>query len=418
MSSIESPEITVSADDPAAIRPPRPDDRKAMRAVVILFWCQSVLGAQLPVQLILGGLAGKLLAENDALATLPISVMMVGSMCGAPLLAAVMQRVGRRPGLILGALAGAAGAALSVEAIVAREFWMLCAGSALTGLYMAGHNFYRFAAGDLASEAFRPKAISYVMAGGLVAALLGPEIAKATQDWLAPIPYAGAYQVLIWLNLIGALPLLLLDIPRPPRRRREAGSGRPLLALLSQRKVAIPILCAMVSYAMMSMVMTSTSLAMEACGFGTGAAADVIQAHVLAMFAPSFVTGLLIARFGAPRIVALGLALLLGAALVALAGIEITHFYAALILLGLGWNFGFVGATTMLAGAHAPEDRGRVQGANDFLVMALVTVGSFSSGALLAGFGWTAVNLAALPFLALAAGALIWFSLTEPARAA
>ncbi|MEO1601253.1 MAG: MFS transporter [Pseudomonadota bacterium] len=394
------------------------DEPQAVRAVGILFWAQSVLGAQMPMHLILGGLAGALLAENDAFATLPVSMMLVGSMLGAPLMAAIMQRFGRRTGFLLAALAGAAGGGLAAEAIIAREFWMLCCATALTGLYMAGHNFYRFAASDLASKAFRPKAISLVMAGGLLAALIGPELVRQTQDWLEPIPFAGAYRVMVLINLLGAIPLLFLDIPRPPQRKdRKSGSDQPLLALLSQRKIAVPILCAMVSYTMMLMVMTATPLAMIACGFGTADAADAVQVHVLAMFAPSFVTGSLIARYGAERIVGLGLALLLASSLVALSGIEIAHFTVAMILLGVGWNFGFVGATTMLAAAHEPEDRGRVQGANDFLVMALVTLGSFSAGALLAVLGWSAVNLAVMPFLALAAGALIWFTLTEPARA-
>ncbi|MEM9147582.1 MAG: MFS transporter [Pseudomonadota bacterium] len=386
-----------------------------VRVVGILFWAQSVLGAQLPVHLILGGLAGALLAENDALATLPISLLLGGSMLGAPLMSAVMQHFGRRTGFLLGALAGAVGAGIAAEAIIAREFWMLCLGTGLTGLYMAAQHLYRFAAADLADQNARPRAISLVLAGGLFAALIGPEIVRQTKDWLEPIPFAGAYRTLIVLNLIGAVPLLALDIPRPPRSERgPRGSGRPLVEVLSERKIAVPILCAMVTYALMALVMTSTPLAMIACGFVTDDAAGVVQAHVLAMFAPSFVTGHLITRFGAARIVAIGLALLLAASLVALAGIEIEHFTIALILLGVGWNFGFVGSTTMLAAAHAPEDRARVQGANDFLVMGLVTASSFASGVLLDGLGWSAVAFAMLPFLAIAAAALIWYAATEP----
>lgn len=415
MTSLEDPG-TLEATPARTTERPSPE---AKRAIGILFWAQAVLGAQLPAHIILGGLAGALLAENDAFATLPVSIMLMGSMTGAPLLSALMQRWGRRPGFLLAALCGASGAALAAEAIIAKEFWLLCTGTFLCGIYMAGNNFYRFAAGDLATPEFRPKSISFVMAGGLVAALLGPEIVRWTSDWLEPIPYAGTYRALILLNLVGVIPLLALQIPPPPRKRAGTpGAARSVGELLSQRRVAIPVLCAMVSYAMMSMVMTATPLAMIACGFVTDDAAGVVQVHVLAMFLPSFFTGHLIARFGAPVIVATGLGCLLCAALVALSGIEIVHFTGALILLGLGWNFGFIGATSMLAAAHTPEERGRVQGMNDFLVMGLVTAASFSAGALLAGIGWEAVNLAVLPFLTIAAGALIWYVMTEPAEAA
>ncbi|MEM1346283.1 MAG: MFS transporter [Pseudomonadota bacterium] len=384
--------------------------------MALLFWAQSVLGAQMPLHFILGGLSGALLADNPALATLPISMTVLGSMLAAPLMAALMQRHGRRTGFLVAALAGALGAAVAAEAIVARNFELFCAGSLLTGVYMSGHNFYRFAAADLASPAFRPKAISWVMAGGLLSAILGPQMVVWFKDWLEPVPYAGAYRFAILLNLCGALPLLLLDIPRPARRKTgEARRGRPWREILSERRIVVAMLCAMISYALMNLVMTSTPLAMIACGFVTDEAASVVQVHVLAMFGPSFITGSLIARVGAPRVIALGLALLTAAALVALAGIELVHFYISLALLGFGWNFGFIGATAMLAESYRPEERERVQGLNDFLVMGLVTVASFSSGALLAGIGWEAVNLAMLPALALAAGALIWLALREGA---
>jgi len=395
-----------------------PDDARAKRAVAILFWAQSVLGAQMPVHFILGGLAGGLLAPSPLLATLPITVTVAASMFAAPLMSAVMQRLGRRPGFVIGALCGAAGGGLAAEAIAAGSFALFCAGAALTGVYMACHNLYRFAAADLASPGFRPKAIAWVMAGGLLAALLGPELVILFQDAMEPVPYAGAYRFLVVLNLAGALPLLALDIPRPGRPARgEPRAGRSLAEILAVPRVRVAILCAMVSYALMNLVMTSTPIAVVGCGYATGDAAEVVRVHVLAMYAPSFFTGPLIARFGAPRIIACGLLLLTGAALVALTGIELETFTLALALLGLGWNFGFIGATAMLADAHTPSERGRVQGLNDFLVMGLVTLASASSGALMAGLGWQAVNIATLPFLTLAAAALIWLSLREGARA-
>ena len=398
----------------AAIADPAQDDARAKRAVAILVWAQSVLGAQMPVHFILGGLAGGLLADNAALATLPISMTVLGSMLSAPLVSGFMGRFGRRPGFLLGALAGAAGGAVAAWGLETRSFETFCAGAMLFGVYMSAHNLYRFAAADLASPGFRPKAISWVMAGGLVAALLGPQLVIWFRDWLEPVPYAGAYAFLVVLNLAGAVPLLLLDIPRPPRRAKgEARPGRPLREILRERRVVVAMLCGMVSYALMNLVMTSTPLAMIGCGFVTDDAAEVVRIHVLAMYAPSFVTGPLIARYGASRIVALGLALLAAASATALSGIEIEHFTIALALLGVGWNFGFIGATAMLTEAHAPEERARVQGLNDFLVMGLVTVASFSSGALMAGLGWQAVNLAMLPLLTLAAAALVWLALRE-----
>jgi MFS family permease len=392
------------------------DDLRARRAVAILVWAQSVLGAQMPVHFILGGLTGALLAEDRSLATLPISMTVMGSMLAAPALSALMGRFGRRPGFVLGALAAAGGAALAAWAIVERDFALFCAASIVLGVYMAAQALYRFAAADVASPAFRPKAISWVMAGGLVSAVLGPEIVVRFKDLLEPVPYAGGYLAMVALNLVGVVPMLFLDLPRPPRRPRGERAGRPWGQILADRRVPVAMLCAMISYSLMNLVMTSTPLAMVACGFVTDDAAQVVRVHVIAMYAPSFVTGTLIARFGAPRVIALGLTLLAACGAVAIAGITLPHFWLALGLLGLGWNFGFIGATALLASAHRPEERARVQGMNDFLVFGLVTVGSFSSGALMAALGWAAVNLSMLPPLALAAAALGWLALGRRSR--
>jgi MFS family permease len=394
------------------------DDARARRAVAILVWAQSVLGAQMAVHFILGGLTGALLAEDKALATLPISMTVLGSMLAAPALSALMGRLGRRPGFVLAALMAAAGSGLAAWAIVERDFVLFCAASMVLGVYMAAQALYRFAAADVASPAFRPKAISWVMAGGLVSAVLGPEIVVRFKDLLEPVPYAGGYVAMVVLNLVGVVPMLLLDLPRPPRRPPGQRAGRPWGEILADRRVPVAMLCAMISYTLMNLVMTSTPLAMIACGFVTDDAAQVVRVHVIAMFAPSFVTGSLIARFGAPKVIAAGLVLLAGCAAVAIAGITLPHFWVALALLGLGWNLGFIGATALLATAHRPEERARVQGMNDFLVFGLVTVGSFSSGALMAGLGWEAVNLSMLPPLALAAAALAWLVLGRPSRPA
>lgn len=410
----------------AALPPPAAparSDAVARRNVAVLVLVQAVLGAQLPMVFTVAGLAGQTLAANACLATLPISLMVMGSMMAATPLSALMQRHGRRAGFAVGAACGAMGAALGAWGLVAASFPLFLAGAFLTGGYMSAQGFFRFAATDTASDAFRPKAISWVMAGGLLSAVVGPQLVKVTAEAMV-VPFLGTYLAVIALNLLGAPLFLALDIPRSARPAPGAAmQGRSRRALLSEPRIAVAVICATVSYALMNLVMTSSPLAVVGCGFTTGHAADVVTAHVLAMYAPSFVTGHIIARLGAERVVALGLTILAGAGAVALAGVELANFFGALVLLGIGWNFGFIGATTMLTAAHAPEERGRMQGLNDMIVFGGVTLASLSSGGLMncAGgsveAGWQAVNLAMAPFLVLAGGALIWLWL-RPAAAA
>lgn len=391
-------------------------DRRTRRNVLVLVLAQAFLGAQMPMVFTIGGLAGQSLAANACWATLPISMIVLGSMLSATPLSAIMQRFGRRAGFFVGAAGGAGGAAIGAVGLVQASFPLFLLGSFFTGMYMSAQGFYRFAAADTATEAFRPKAISYVLAGGLASAIIGPQLVKVTAQSMV-VPFLGTYLVVIGINLVGALLFLFIDIPRPPVPHADAPKGRSRLELLKTPRIAVAIICALVSYALMNLVMTSTPLAVVGCGFETDNAADVVTAHVLAMFVPSFFTGHLIARFGVERIVALGLLILAAAGGVGLAGVALENFFVALILLGLGWNFGFIGATTMLAGAHAPEERGRVQGMNDLLVFGGVTLASLASGGLMncsggsPQEGWAAVNLAMIPFLALAGGALIWLAM-------
>jgi MFS family permease len=392
-------------------------DVRARRNLRVLVAAQVVLGSQLPVTFILGGLAGQILAPNRCLATLPVSVIILGSMLSAPLLANLMQRQGRRLGFVLGAVGGGVGSALCAVALMLDSFGLFLFGSLLSGLYMSAQGFYRFAATDGASEGFRPRAISIVMAAGLASAIVGPQLVKHTVDALAPIPFAGAYVAAALLNVAGVWVFAFLDSPRPAPPRPDGPRVRSRLELLRTPRIAVAMICAMVSYALMNLVMTSTPLAVVGCGFATGNAADVVSSHVLAMFAPSFFTGRLIARFGTERVIATGLVCLLAAGLTGLSGVTLPHFFGALILLGVGWNFGFIGATAMLTAAHTTEERGRVQGMNDFAVFGLVCLASLASGGLMncsggdAVAGWTAVNLAMLPLLAAAAAALIWLTL-------
>ncbi|MBT2132569.1 MFS transporter [Aliiroseovarius lamellibrachiae] len=392
------------------------DNSRAKRNVTILVLAQAILGAQMPMIFTMAGLAGQSLASNICWATLPISLMVGGSMFWANPVSWVMQTFGRRIGFWLGTLGGSVGAAISAYALSQADFTLFLVGSFIMGLYQSAQGFYRFAAADTATPEFRPKAISYVMAGGLAAAVIGPQLFNLTNDMMV-VPFMGAYVAVIGINLVGSLLFFGLDIPKPEKPHADAPKGRTRLELLRDPVIAVAIICGMVSYALMNLVMTSTPLAVVGCGFETDMAGNIVTAHVLAMFIPSFFTGHLIARFGTRKVIALGLTILGLAGIIALQGVELENFFLALVMLGLGWNFGFIGATTMLSGAHAPEERGRVQGMNDMIVFGCVTVASLASGGLMncsggsAVEGWSAVNLAMVPFLALAGASLIWLML-------
>ncbi len=416
-----------------------PTDSRAKRNVIILVMAQALLGSQMPMIFTIGGLAGGALASNLCFATLPISMIVLGSMLAATPLSWFMQTYGRRAGFILGASCGAAGAAICAYGLTQASFPIFLLGSLITGVYMSAQGFYRFAAADTASEAFRPKAISYVMAGGLLAAIIGPQLGNYSSMAFGPIPFVGTYLTVMGLNIFGSILFLFLDIPKPPVPDADAPHGRSRIELLKTPVVAVAIISAMVSYALMNLVMTSTPLAVVGCGVGgeteipswligmvpDGSLRDrfqfiagyVVTAHVLAMYVPSFFTGHLIAKFGTEKVVAAGLAILGCAGVVALMGVDLEHFFVALILLGIGWNFGFIGATAMLAGSHEAHERGRLQGMNDLIVFGGVFVASLASGGLMncsgtsAQAGWVSVNLAMAPFLMLAGGALIWLVL-------
>jgi predicted MFS family arabinose efflux permease len=278
---------------------------------------------------------------------------------------------------------------------------------------MSAQGFYRFAAADTASDDFRPKAISWVMAGGLLSAVLGPQLVKVTAQAMV-VPFMGTYLAVIVLNLVGMFLFVGLTIPKPRAATAGGPLGRTRGELLRNPTIAVAMICAAVSYALMNLVMTSSPLAVVGCGFETKDAANVVTAHVLAMYAPSFFTGHVIARIGVEKVIAIGLVILAGSGAVAMAGVELENFFGALILLGLGWNFGFIGATTLLTSAQRREERGRLQGLNDFVIFGSVTMASLSSGGLMncsggsVEAGWQLVNLAMAPFLILAGGALIW----------
>ncbi len=390
------------------------DDRLARRNALLLALAQAIGGAASSIVLATGPLVGYMMLEEDkSLATLPVSAMVLGTAFGTIPAGIIMRRFGRRAGFTGAALLGALSGLLASFSVFQNNFPLFALACCMGGFAGAFVQQYRFAAADTASNAFRPKAISWVLAGGVLAGIVGPQTVIATKDLFSPILFAGTYLAQAALALIAFCLLMFVKIPKPPRISHAQAGGRPLVQIMSQRHFIVAAACGICSYALMSLVMTAAPLAMIGCGLTETDAALGIQWHVLAMFGPSFFTGNLIVRFGKERIVSIGLALLAGCSIIALTGVELAHFWAALVLLGLGWNFGFIGATAMLTDAYRPEERNMVQAANDFLVFGFVAAASFSSGALLNVFGWSTVNILVFPFVVLCLGLLTWLILQE-----
>jgi predicted MFS family arabinose efflux permease len=306
---------------------------------------------------------------------------------------------------------------ISCAAVLRGSFWILLLGTFCGGLYAAAHQSYRFAAADTATPAFRPKAVAWVLAGGVFAAVIGPQLVIFTKDIWPTYLFAATFLAQSACAVLAAGVLLFLEIPRP-HVSHSLIDGRPLTTIIAQPKFIVAVVCGLASYTMMNMMMTSAPLAMVMCNHSVSEAALGIQWHVLGMYAPSFITGSLIARFGVRRMIAIGLALIVVAASIELAGVAIWNFWVGLTILGIGWNFAFIGATTLVTECHDPHERNKVQAFNDFLVFGSMALGSFSSGALLARYGWTAVNDMAFPVILAAAVLLAWGSLARRPTAA
>jgi MFS family permease len=390
------------------------DDRLARRNAVLLAIAQALGGASASIVIASASLVGaSLLGVDKSLATLPVSSFVLGTAFGTLPAGAIMHRFGRRAGFVGSAMLGILSGLVSAYAIFQADFILFCLAVMASGFVSAFVQQYRFAAADTASDAFRPKAISFVLAGGVAAGIIGPQTVINTADLFDPIMFAGTYIAQAGLALISLVILSFISIPRPARGPVAEGASRPLRQIMVQPRFIVAAACGITSYALMSLVMTATPLAMIGCGLTQTDAAHAIQWHVLAMFGPSFFTGHLIARFGRERIVVVGLALLAGCAIVALAGVDVANFWIALVLLGLGWNFGFIGATAMLTDVYRPAERNKVQAVNDFLVFGFVAAASFSSGALLHAFGWATVNWLVFPFTLLCVILLAWLVLSE-----
>jgi predicted MFS family arabinose efflux permease len=381
------------------------DAARMKRNVWLLFCCQALMGASMIGQVAMSALIGHSLAEDKSLATLPMALQMLATMCASIPAGLVFARFGRRAGFLMGAAGAMAGSLVFAWGVWSGDFLIYCLGAIPAGLGFGISQHYRFAAAEVATPAYRPRAIALVMAGGIASAVIGPELVKHSKEMLAPFLFLGTYLLLALLPPICAALLVVVDLPPAPPRPKVA---TPVIEIMRRPAFVTAALAGMVAYGTMNLVMTSTPLEMMLCGFGIGASATVIQAHAVAMFAPGFVTGRLITRFGLTRVIVAGAVLTAGCVVVAVAGRSFAHFTVALVLLGVGWNFMFVGATQLLATAHAPEERVRAQAANDVLVFGTVACTAFASGAVHAQAGWEALNLVLLPALALALGVLAW----------
>jgi len=386
------------------------------RNVALLTACQAMLLTNNSTLIAINGLAGLALATNRALATLPVTFWVLGGAIATMRASLHMKRVGRRRGLMFGTLWGVGGALLCAAAIWLHSFWLLCFATLVYGVYNAYGQYYRFAAADVAGVQFRPIAISLVLAGGLVGGILGPMTSRLTVD-LLPQRFLGAYLALIVVALVTMALLRFIRIPEPSAAERNA-LGRPMSEIAAQPKFIVAVVSGAISYGVMNFLMTSTPIAMNICGHPYKAATFVISSHVVGMYLPSFFTGGLIRRFGALPVMFAGALLNVASIGVALSGIAVTEFWAALVLLGVGWNLLFIGATTLLTETYRPEERAKAQGANDSAIFIMMALSSFSSGLIVTGSGWNGVNYAALPLIAVVMGAIAWLALRQRARGA
>ena len=380
------------------------------RQLLLLTWCQGLFLTNNVTFIAINGLVGLQLAPHGWLATLPVMGYVVGGALATPLVARSQARWGRRASFQLGLAVALASALLAALAAATHQFWLLTAATLLAGYYSANGQLYRFAAAELAAPAWRERAVSLVLAGGLLGAVVGPNLAAGTRSLLA-VPFVGAYLALAAVALLGMVLMARIDFPAAAPRAPGAPAGRPLAQIMRQPVFIVAVIGAALGYGVMNLLMAATPLAMQGCGFDFGATAQVLQWHVVGMFAPGFFTGHLIQRFGALPVMGAGVALNLVCVAVALSGLQLQQFMLALIALGVGWNFLFTGSTTLALTAYRPEEKDRAQAAINFCVFATMALSSFAAGALFTTRGWAWLNLGSLPALGLIAAALAWLGL-------
>jgi len=389
-------------------------DARARSNVVKLAAAQALTGANSAVIFATGSIVGASLAPDMSLATAPLSMYVLGLAAGTLPTGAISRAYGRRVAFIIGTGCGVLTGLLGSLAILRGSFALFCCATFLGGLYGAVSQSYRFAAADGASATFRPKALSWVMAGGVFAGVLGPQLVQWTMDIWPPYLFAFSFVVQAAVAVVAMVILSGVDAPKPALS--DLHGGRPLLQIVRRPRFIAAAICGIVAYPVMNLVMTSAPLAMKMCGLSVSDSNFGIQWHIVAMYGPSFFTGSLIARFGAPKIIATGLLLEACAATIGLSGITALHFWATLIVLGIGWNFGFVGASALVLETHRPQERNKVQAFNDFLVFGVMAIGSFSSGQLLANYGWSAVNIVVYPPVLLGLAVLMFASFARRQR--
>ena len=378
--------------------------------VAVLAVSQAVFMSTQSMGIATTPLAALSMLELASLATLPIFLNHAGIMLTTIPASLLMGRIGRRAGFTIGALLAIVFGLIAAYAVLTRRFELLCLAAFLQGSAAAFAWYYRFAAADVSPPDFKPRAISYVMVGGVAAGIIGPELAKRTVDWFAPVTFMGVYVTISILGVLSVLLVQLLRIPGLTAAERAVG-GRGLDQIMRQPAYIVALISSMFGYGVMTLVMSATPLAMAGCGYGFAHSATVIQGHIIAMFLPSFITGHLIQRFGVLPIIIVGAVIELGCALINLAGIDFWNFFIANVLVGLGWNFTYVGGSTLLTSTYRPIERSKVQASHDFLVYATTATAAAAAGILHATAGWTALNLSAIPMMAAIVLAALWLHL-------
>jgi MFS family permease len=376
------------------------------RNVGMLAACQALLFTNNSTLIAINGLAGLALAPNPALATLPVTCWVAGGALATLSASHYMKRVGRQAGLIRGTAIGIVGALICALAVWQASFWLLCFGALVFGGFNAFGQYYRFVAAEVAPPDFRATAVSLVLAGGLVGGILGPTTSRFTVDLIGP-RFTGAYLALIVFILVTMAILSRIRVP-DLTPEQQAAKGRPMSEIAKQPKYVVAVMAGAISYGVMNFLMTSTPLAMRVCGHPYGDAAFVISAHVVAMFAPSFFTGALIKRFGVIQVMLVGAALNVAAIAMALAGVDVANFLWSLVLLGVGWNFLYIGATTLLTETYRPEERAKAQGYNELSIFVMMALSSFFSGVIVTNAGWEKLNYAATPLIVVVTLALVY----------
>ncbi|MBB3945852.1 MFS family permease [Rhizobium skierniewicense] len=372
---------------------------EAKRNVFLLALAQAIMGSAGPLSFSVGALAGyQLLGADKSLATAPLTGFNIGVALGAIAVALAARFLGRKAGFIVGALLCSIGGGIAALALFRSEFWLFVVGLMLIGVSGGFTQKIRFAAADASPSFYKPKAISWILAGGVISAIVGPQLAIFGKDLLAPVTFAGAFIAFIPLGLVAAGIFSFLKLPELRSTSVADKPARPLREIVTTHRFVTGMMCGIGTYALMTFMMTGAPLAMViGCGFPSELATLGIQWHVLAMFGPSFFTGMLISRFGAEKIVAAGLLVLMACAVVAHMGVELWNFWVALILLGMGWNFGFIGATSIVSSSYRPHEADKVQGFHDIVLFGTVALSSFASGQVFTAWGWSVMNLVIWP---------------------